>query len=132
MSLLVFLPATFGHRFAPHLSRIIPPILGGLANVEEYVRAASMKAGRMIILNYFSKAVHLLLPELERGMFDSSWHSSVTLVGELLYKVSGISGKNEIDEDETGEAGALVADNSRKALGDTLGRERRDRILGSL
>jgi HEAT repeat protein len=52
MSLLVFLPATFGHRFAPHLSRIIPPILNGLADAEEYVRAASMKAGRMIIVNY--------------------------------------------------------------------------------
>jgi hypothetical protein len=52
MSLLVFLPATFGHRFAPHLSRIIPPILSGLADGEEYVRSASMKAGRMIIFNY--------------------------------------------------------------------------------
>lgn len=52
MSLLVFLPATFGHRFAPHLSRIIPPILSGLADAEEYVRTASMKAGRMIIVNY--------------------------------------------------------------------------------
>lgn len=52
MSLLVFLPATFGHRFAPYLFRIIPPILSGLADVEEYVRAASMKAGRMVIVNY--------------------------------------------------------------------------------
>ena len=53
-------------------------------------------------------------------------------MGELLYKVSGISGKNEIDEDEAGEGGTLAADNSRKALGEALGRERRDRILGSL
>ncbi|KAF8317653.1 ARM repeat-containing protein [Clavulina sp. PMI_390] len=135
MSLLVFLPATFGHRFTPHLSRIIPPILNGLADVEEYVRSASMKAGRMIIVNYSDKAVDLLLPELESGMFDSSWrirHSSITLVGELLFKVSGISGKNEIDEDEAGDAGAVAAENSRKALGDSLGRDRRDRILGSL
>jgi hypothetical protein len=79
MSLLVFLPATFGHRFAPHLSRIIPPILNGLADAEEYVRAASMKAGRMIIANYSTKAIDLLLPELERGMFDSSWRIRVSL-----------------------------------------------------
>lgn len=46
--------------------------------------------------------------------------------------MSGISGKNEIDEDEAGEAGALAADNSRKALGEALGKERRDKILGSL
>jgi HEAT repeats len=155
MSLLVFLPATFGHRFAPHLSRIIPPILSGLADAEEYVRAASMKAGRMIIANYSNKAIDLLLPELELGMFDSSWrirvsqlppticcriltmninlqHSSVTLVGELLYKLSGISGKNEIEEDEAGDVDAAAAESSRKALADVLGKIRRDRILGAL
>lgn len=36
ISLLVYLPATFGHRFAPHLSRIIPPVLNGLADDSEY------------------------------------------------------------------------------------------------
>lgn len=84
MSLLVFLPATFGHRFAPHLARIVPPILSGLADPEEFVRAASMKAGRMIIGNYSSKAIDLLLPELERGMFDSSWRIRVSLILEFL------------------------------------------------
>lgn len=61
-----------------------------------------------------------------------SQHSSITLVGELLYKVSGISGKNEIDEDEAGEADAVAAESSRRALVDVLGKDRRDRILGSL
>lgn len=36
ISLLVYLPATFGHRFAPHLGRIIPPILSGLADESEF------------------------------------------------------------------------------------------------
>jgi hypothetical protein len=36
ISLLIYLPATFGHRFAPHLGRIIPPILGGLADDSEF------------------------------------------------------------------------------------------------
>lgn len=36
ISLLVYLPATFGHRFAPHLGRVIPPILSGLADDSEY------------------------------------------------------------------------------------------------
>jgi hypothetical protein len=36
ISLLVYLPTTFGHRFVPHLGRIIPPILGGLADESEY------------------------------------------------------------------------------------------------
>lgn len=36
ISLLVYLPTTFGHRFSPHLGSIIPPILGGLADESEY------------------------------------------------------------------------------------------------
>jgi hypothetical protein len=54
----------------------------------------------------------------------------VTLIRELLFKLAGISGKNEIEEEEF--ADATVADNSRQMLTDTLGHHRRDRILSSL
>ncbi|THH11230.1 hypothetical protein EW146_g8121, partial [Bondarzewia mesenterica] len=133
MSLLVFLPATFGTRFQPHLPKIIAPILSGLSDTEEYVREAAMRAGRMIVTNYSSRAIDLLLPELECGMFDPGWRirqSSITLVGELLFKVSGISGKSEIEEDEG--AVVAVAETSRKALTEVLGADRRDRILSAL
>lgn len=132
ISLLVYLPATFGQRFAPHLGRIIPPILGGLADESEYVRDASMRAGKMIIANYASRAIELLLPELERGMLDGAWRirqSSISLTGELLYKVAGISGKVEIEEDE---APAMHADTARKALTEALGQDGRDRVLATL
>jgi hypothetical protein len=132
ISLLVYLPATFGQRFAPHLGRIIPPILGGLADESEYVRDASMRAGRMIISNYASRAIELLLPELERGMLDAAWRirqSSISLTGELLYKVAGISGKVEIEEDE---APAQHAETARKALTEALGQDGRDRVLAIL
>lgn len=132
ISLLVYLPSTFGQRFAPHLGRIIPPILGGLADESEYVRDASMRAGKMIIANYASRAIELLLPELERGMLDSAWRirqSSIALTGELLYKVAGISGKVEIEEDE---APAQHADSARKALTEALGQDGRDRVLATL
>ncbi|KAI0757516.1 ARM repeat-containing protein [Daedaleopsis nitida] len=135
MSLLVFLPATFGTRFQPHLPKIIPPILSGLSDSEDYVREAAMRAGRMVVTNYSNKAIDLLLPELERGMFDSGWRirqSSITLVGELLFKVSGISGKAEIEEDEEVEDITMTAESSRKALVEVLGTERRDRILAAL
>jgi HEAT repeat protein len=79
MSLLVFLPATFGVRFQPHLPKIISPILSGLSDTEEYVREQAMKAGRMIITNYSTRAIDLLLPELERGMFDPGWRIRVCL-----------------------------------------------------
>ncbi|KAI5824961.1 ARM repeat-containing protein [Schizophyllum commune Tattone D] len=136
MSLLVYLPATFGMRFQPHLPRIIAPILSGLADTEDYVRDAAMRAGRMVVTNYANRAIDLLLPELEQGMFDPGWRirqSSITLVGELLFKVSGISGKtSDFDEDDTGEVEANVAESSRKALVEVLGQERRDRILSAL
>ncbi|KAF9059496.1 armadillo-type protein [Rhodocollybia butyracea] len=136
MSLLVFLPATFGTRFQPHLPKIIGPILSGLSDTEEYVREAAMRAGRMVITNYSNKAIDLLLPELERGMFDPGWrirHASITLVGELLFKVSGISGKpSDIDEEEDAIAEAGGADASRRALVEVLGIERRDRLLAAL
>lgn len=150
MSLLVFLPATFGTRFSPHLPKIISPILSGLADTEDYVREAAMRAGRMIVTNYSNKAIDLLLPELERGMFDPGWRirvcvsfslyvqlltygqqSSITLVGELLFKVSGISGKTEIEEDEE-VTETVLAESSKKALVEVLGSERRDRILSAL
>ncbi|PBK80430.1 ARM repeat-containing protein [Armillaria gallica] len=50
MSLLVYLLATFGTRFQPHLPKIITPILSGLSDVEEYVRDAAMRAGGMMTL----------------------------------------------------------------------------------
>jgi hypothetical protein len=132
ISLLIYLPATFGLRFQPYLGRIIPPVLAGLADESEYVRDASLRAGQMIVANYATKAVDLLLPELERGLFDNNWrirHSSVQLLGDLLYRITGISGKSNIegDEDETGgtEAG-------RRALLQVLGKERRDRVLAAM
>ncbi|KAE8244826.1 hypothetical protein A4X13_0g6225, partial [Tilletia indica] len=143
ISLLIYLPATFGHRFSPHLGRIIPPILGGIADDSESVRDASMRAGRMIIANYSVKAVDLLLPELEKGLFDSSWRirmSSIQLAADLLFRLSGISGKNQVDgDDEDGEGEVdgdglnFAASNTvQKALVEALGQDRRDRILAAL
>jgi HEAT repeat protein len=86
----------------------------------------------MIIANYSAKAIDLLLPELERGMLDSAWRirqSSISLTGELLYRVAGISGKVEIEEDE---APAQHLDSARKALTEALGQEGRDRVLATL
>lgn len=77
MSLLVFLPVTFGPRFSPHLPKILPTIVNGLADSEEYVREAAMRAGRMIVTNHSTKAVELLLPQLEQGMFDPGWRIRV-------------------------------------------------------
>ena len=52
-------------------------------------------------------------------------------MGELLFKVSGITSKLEIGDDEE-VAEAVVAESSRRALTEVLGAERRDRILSAL
>lgn len=126
MPLLLYLPICFGSQFAPYLSRIIPPILQGLADTDEEIRDTALRAGRLIVKNYASKAVDLLLPELEQGLSDSSYRirlSSVELTGDLLFQVTGISGKNELTEEQ--------AEVNRNLVG-ILGQDRRDRILAAL
>lgn len=129
MPMLLYLPVCFGSQFAPYLNQTIPPILNGLADLNEDVRQISMKAGRLIVTNYAKKAVDLLLPELEKGLFDLSpriRQSSADLTGELLYKISGISGKMELAED------IARASNVAKSLIDVLGLEKRNQVLSAL
>ena len=126
MPMLLFLPVCFGLQFAPYLSRIVPPVLAGLADLDEDIRSTALRAGRLIVKNYASRAVDLLLPELERGLADLSPRirlSSLELTGDLLFQVTGVSGKNELSEEQVEVGRALV---------DVLGAERRDRVLAAL
>ena len=130
MSLFIFLPACFGNSFAAYLSKIIPPILSGLADDIESIRETSLRAGRLLVKNFATKAIDLLLPELDRGLADDSHRirlSSVELVGDLLFNLTGISGKTEEDDEE--EEGAVEAGQS---LLEVLGEDKRNRILSSL
>lgn len=129
MSLFIYLPACFGNSFAAYLSRIIPPILSGLADDVESIRDVSLRAGRLLVKNFATKAIDLLLPELEIGLADPNYRirlSSVELVGDLLFNLTGISGKPEEEEDieRTKEVS--------NALLEILGREKRDKVLSSL
>ncbi|CEP60540.1 Gcn1p LALA0_S01e13256g [Lachancea lanzarotensis] len=130
MPLLLFLPLCFGPQFAPYVSQIIQPILSGLADPDDNISDTSLKAGKLLVKNYATKAIDLLLPELEKGMFDENERirlSSVQLTSDLLFQVTGISSKNEFD-DEDGETNHEVT----KQLLEVLGQDRRDRILSSL
>ncbi|KAK8092029.1 eIF-2-alpha kinase activator GCN1 [Apiospora hydei] len=129
MSLFIFLPVCFGNSFANYLSKIIPPILAGLADDVESIRETALRAGRLLVKNFAARAVDLLLPELERGLADDSYRirlSSVELVGDLLFNLTGITGKEDAEDelDQAKEAGA--------SLREVLGEEKRNKILAAL
>ncbi|BCR89133.1 putative translational activator [Aspergillus chevalieri] len=129
MTLFIFLPACFGNSFATYLNKIIPPILSGLADDVDSIRDTSLRAGRLLVKNFSSKAIDLLLPELERGLADDSYRirlSSVELVGDLLFSITGISGKAEAEEEEE------EATQAGQSLLEVLGAERRDKVLSAL
>ena len=129
MSLFIYLPACFGNGFANYLSKIIPPILSGLADDIESIRETSLRAGRLLVKNFAAKAIDLLLPELDRGLANDSYRirlSSVELVGDLLFNLTGISAQKAQDEEEEGAAEA------GQSLLQILGEEKRNKILSSL
>ena len=129
MTLFIFLPACFGNSFANYLNQIIPSILGGLADELEAIRETSLRAGRLLVKNFATKSIDLLLPELQRGLADDSYRirlSSVELVGDLLFNLTGISSLT--DAEEQGD----TATNAGQSLLEVLGEERRNRVLSSL
>lgn len=70
-------------------------------------------------------------------MTDPSFltYSSVQLIGDLLFRISGISGKiseEEEGEEDAPEDAAPGMDAAKKALIDGLGKERRDRVLAAI
>ena len=131
MSLFIFLPVCFGNSFSNYLGRIVPPILAGLADDVESIRETALRAGRLLVKNFAVRAVDLLLPELERGLADDSYRirlSSVELVGDLLFNLTGIKATGE-DDDEMDDDAIREASTSLKEV---LGEEKRNKILSAL
>ena len=130
MSMFIFLPACFGNSFANYLAKIIPPILSGLADEVESIRETSLRAGRLLVKNFANRAIDLLLPELQRGLGDLNYRirlSSVELIGDLLFNLTGISVREEADEEPDEQtAGA------QQSLLEVLGEERRANVLSAL
>ncbi|KAL0610568.1 eIF-2-alpha kinase activator GCN1 [Plecturocebus cupreus] len=128
-----YLPITFGDKFTPYVGPIIPCILKALADENEFVRDTALRAGQRVISMYAETAIALLLPQLEQGLFDDLWRirfSSVQLLGDLLFHISGVTGKmtteTASEDDNFGTA------QSNKAIITALGVERRNRVLAGL
>ncbi|KAK9866109.1 hypothetical protein WJX84_009505 [Apatococcus fuscideae] len=129
LTLFKFLPLAMPEVFQEHLSRSLPAILGGLADEAEGVREAALAAGRTLVELYAETALPLLLPAVEDGIVNANWRirqSSAELLGDLLFKVAGISGKVRIEgEDEEG----IYTEAQGKAIIEALGLERRNEVL---
>lgn len=130
MSLFIFLPACFGNSFANYLGRVIPPILAGLADDIESIRETSLRAGRLLVKNFASRSIDLLLPELQRGLGDINYRirlSSVELVGDLLFNLTGITVRGDDEEVEEEASG-----NTQQSLVEALGEDKRANVLSAL
>uniref|UniRef100_A0A8C4ZPD5 GCN1 activator of EIF2AK4 n=1 Tax=Gadus morhua TaxID=8049 RepID=A0A8C4ZPD5_GADMO len=131
--MFIYLPLTFGDRFTPYVGPIIPCILKALADENEYVRDTALRAGQRIISMYAETAIALLLPELEQGLFDDLWRirfSSVQLLGDLLFHISGVTGKMTTETASEDDNFGTAASN--KAIIGALGDIRRNRVLSGL
>ncbi|KAH8275070.1 hypothetical protein KR018_005723 [Drosophila ironensis] len=131
--MFIYMPGAFPEEFTPYIGQIINPILKALADESEYVRDTALKAGQRIVNLYAETAVALLLPELEKGLFDDNWrirYSSVQLLGDLLYRISGVSGK--MTTETASEDDNFGTEHSHAAIIRFLGNERRNRVLSGL
>jgi hypothetical protein len=89
------------HNLSFHLLYLL--FYQGLSDESEFVRDTSLKAGQRIVSQYATTAIELFLPQLELGLFDDNWRiriSSIQLMGDLLYKISGVSGKMTTEGEE--------------------------------
>nr|CAI5870225.1 unnamed protein product [Callosobruchus analis] len=131
--MFIYMPVVFQTEFTPYIGQIINPILKALADENEYVRDTALKAGQRIVTLYADSAILLLLPELEKGLFDDNWrirYSSVQLLGDLLYRISGVTGK--MSTETASEDDNFGTEQSHMAIIRALGAERRNRVLAGL
>ena len=125
--LLSFLPSVLAEGFASHIKTTLPVILSGLSDESEGVREVALRSGQVMVTVLGSNNALLLLPSLSEGMFDDDWrirHSSLILLGDLLYlvgdtKAVGMADGEEEDEDLAGvSSGGKVTATLRASIGE--------------
>ncbi|GJN23498.1 hypothetical protein PR202_gb11149 [Eleusine coracana subsp. coracana] len=104
-----------------------------LADENESVRDAALSAGHVFVEHYATSSLPLLLPAIEDGIFSDNWRirqSSVELLGDLLFKVAGTSGKAILEGGSDDEGASTEAQG--RAIIEVLGREKRNEVLAAI
>ncbi|CAI7810608.1 unnamed protein product [Closterium sp. NIES-54] len=133
LTLFKYLPLSFGAPFQNYLPQVLPAILDGLADESESVRDAALAAGHVLVQQYAISSLPLLLPAVEEGLFSDSWRirqSSMELLGDLLFKVAGTSGKVVLEGGSDDEGASTEAQG--RAILDVLGLDRRNEVLAAV
>ncbi|VFQ92643.1 unnamed protein product [Cuscuta campestris] len=133
LSLFRYLPRSLGTQFQNYLQQVLPAIIDGLADENESVRDAALGAGHVLVEHYATTSLPLLLPAVEDGIFNDNWRirqSSVELLGDLLFKVAGTSGKAHLEGGSDDEGSSTEAHG--RAIIEVLGREKRNEVLAAL
>ncbi|KAE9015717.1 hypothetical protein PR001_g13467 [Phytophthora rubi] len=132
---MAFLPPALGKQFSMFLREALPIVVAGLSDEAESVRDVAMHSGHVVVNAHALSHTRDLLPSLEAGLFDDSWRirqSSVMLLGDLMYRISGtrvVAVVNEDNEDDDETSGSAAGD---RAIIKLLGIQRRNAILASL
>ncbi|XP_031484285.1 protein ILITYHIA isoform X1 [Nymphaea colorata] len=133
LTLFKYLPRSLGGIFQNYLQQVLPAILDGLADENESVRDAALSAGHVLVEHYATTSLPLLLPAVEDGIFNDNWRirqSSVELLGDLLFKVAGTSGKAILEGGSDDEGSSTEAHG--RAIIEVLGREKRNEVLAAV
>ncbi|XP_047319799.1 protein ILITYHIA [Impatiens glandulifera] len=133
LTLFKYFPRSLGVQFQNYLQLVLPAILDGLADENESVREAALSAGHVLVEHYATTSLPLLLPAVEDGIFSDNWRirqSSVELLGDLLFKVAGTSGKALLEGGSDDEGASTEAQG--RAIIEVLGREKRNEVLAAL
>ncbi|GMN25829.1 hypothetical protein TIFTF001_001087 [Ficus carica] len=133
LTLFKYFPRSLGTKFQKYLQQVLPAILDGLADENESVRDAALGAGHVLVEHYATTSLPLLLPAVEDGIFNDNWRirqSSVELLGDLLFKVAGTSGKALLEGGSDDEGASTEAHG--RAIIEVLGKDKRDEVLAAL
>ncbi len=134
ITLFKYLPHCMTEDFQKILPEVLPRVLGGLADESEGVREASFAAGSVAVDLYAKTSLPLVLPAVEAGAADGNWRirqSSIELLGDLLFKVAGTSGRIQQDLNDD-ESEGISVESHGQAIIDVLGLERRNDVLARL